>query len=78
LPIELFSCENQRRRAAVGAVVAVLGEMAKFDQGGHFLGRKAIARFDGGFAGDHVQQLVDQIATIRGFAVGHKPRDQIV
>ena len=46
------------------AVVGVLKVVPLLEQGGDFLGGQAVAGFDGRFAGDHVQQLVEQVAAL--------------
>ena len=50
------------------AVVAVLGQVALLNQSGDFLRCETVAGFNRGFAGDHVQQVVDEIANVGCFA----------
>ena len=63
LLVEFFFGEHQRRRPTVGAVVRIAHQMSIGQQGFDLAGREPVAGFDRRFAANHVQQLVEQIAT---------------
>lgn len=77
LPIQVFSREDERSGAAVGAVVGVVGQVSGGEEGVDFGGREGVAGFDGSLAAHHVQQLVEHVAAIGSFAVGEELRGQI-
>jgi hypothetical protein len=61
----------------VGAVVGVLIAVPLLKEGGDFLGGQMVAGFDGRFAGDHVEELVEQVAAVGLFVAGGEEFDDL-
>ena len=72
-PLELFfqiaQGHSQSGWPAVGAVAAAVDEMAAGQQGIDLGGGEGVAGFDGGFAGHHVEDFVQEffLVQIEGF-----------
>lgn len=61
LAIEFGVAEHQSRRSAVRAVMGIIDQMTLFQQAEDFFLRQTLACFDGGFAGHHRDQGIQQI-----------------
>src|SRR5690349_7237321 len=77
LPIQVIPGKNQRGGPAVRAMVLVLGQMPLGEKRVDFPIRKPIAELHRGLAGDHVEQLVEQIPCVRLPAAHEQLFDQI-
>ncbi len=64
LAFEFVFGEDECGGATVGAVVRVVDKVSLGEQRVDLFGREAMARFDGRFAGHHVQQRIEQVAAI--------------
>src|SRR4051794_14151478 len=63
LPVQVIAGENERGRPAVRAVMLVLGQMPLSQQRVNFPIREPVAKLHGRLAGNHVQQVVEQVAS---------------
>ena len=69
LAIELGVAEDQGGRTTMRTVVGIVNQVPLFQQAIDFFLRQSLAGFDGGFAGHHCDQVIQQIATRRLFGV---------
>ncbi len=69
LAIELGVTENQRGRTTMRTVVSIVNQVPLFKQAVDFFLRQSLSRFDGGFAGHHRNQFIQQITARRLFRV---------
>ena len=63
--VELRGGKHERRRSSVWAMMGILVVMTLFEQRLDFFARQSVAGLDGRLAGDHVQQLIQQIAAVQ-------------
>jgi hypothetical protein len=77
LPIQVVAGENERRRPAVRAMMFILGEVTLGKKRFDFLVGQPVAEFHRCLTGDHMQQVIKQIACIGPAATLQQFIDQI-
>ena len=67
---QVFEGEAERGGPAVGAIAGAIDEMSAGEERFDFAGREGVAGFDGGFAGHHVEDFVEEffVVDVEGFA----------